>query len=42
MLESIKNLYNELEANYLEFEDKLLDNTVELYEDTKEFLQKKI
>lgn len=37
MLESIKNLYNELESGYLEFEDKLLDNTVELYEDTKEF-----
>lgn len=41
MLESIKNLYNELEASYLEFEDKLLNSTVELYEDTKEFFTEK-
>lgn len=41
MLESIKNLYNELEASYLEFEDKFLNNTVELYEDTKEFFTEK-
>lgn len=41
MINSLKSLYNELESSYLEFENKLLDNVVELYEDSKEFFTEK-
>lgn len=41
MINSLKNLYNEFEASYLEFEDKLLDNAVDLCEDAKEFFTEK-